>query len=245
MVIIGKSGCGKTRMLASILPGISSDIRTVLIATVVRNVPLHLAIRDYFRERGIYCGISHDPSEMRTYVDMAERVGSVSLSRQGLIIFDDFNTGRATGPYWEFIIHAFTKLRNNGWNFILVSQQPSFVPTIVRNCTTVRALFDCYSKSALQTFTKDVADRIPDRHAYDMLLDYIRSVPYTYVLVQEHPFEVSAGKMDDFKVVMDSKDVIIPTLHDLMKEMGVTNVGELGAKSAMLQAKAGNTSDLL
>lgn len=243
MVIIGKSGCGKTRMLASILPGISTSIRTVVIATVVRKVPLHEAIKEYFNKKGFFSGIAHDPMEMRAFVTLCEDLGQVTIAKQGLIIFDDFNTGRATGPYWDFTIHAFTKLRNTGWNFILLSQQPSFVPTIVRNCTTVRALFDCYTKSALQTFTRDVIDRIPDRKAYDTCLDYIQSVPYTYLLVQEHPFCVSAGKLESFRPVMDERQVIMPTLHDLMREMGVHSKEELDEKSAQLQIKAGNTSE--
>lgn len=245
MTIVGKSGCGKTQMLASILPGISPSIKTVIIATVVKNVPVHLAIKEYFTKKGIYSAISYDPMELRGFVEYAEKIGHVSLERQGLIIFDDFNTGRATGPYWEFIIHAFTKLRNSGWNFIILSQQPSFIPTIVRNCTTSRILFDCYSKSALSTFTRDVVDRIPDRGAYDTLLDYIQKVPYSYVLVQEHPFEVSAGSLDKFRPVMNENIVMMPTLRELMSEMGVKSREALDTKSARLQAQAGNTAPQL
>lgn len=245
MTIIGKSGCGKTRMLASILPGISPSIKTIVIATVIKGVPLHIAIKNYFQKKGLLCGIEYEPDTLRRFVQMAEEYGQVSLDKQGLIIFDDFNTGRATGPYWDFTIHAFTKLRNSGWNFIILSQQPSFVPTIVRNCTTSRVLFDCYSKSALTTFTRDVADRIPDRNAYNSLLEYIQRIPYSYILIQEHPFEVSAGSLDKFKPVMNESIVMIPTLHELMTEMGVKTREQLDKKSASLQLQAGNTATQL
>ena len=242
MAIIGKSGCGKTRMLASILPGISDSIKTVLIATIIKGVPLHEGIVNYFRVRGARCGIGNTPDEMQTAVTGLEATGEVTLRRQGLIIFDDFNDGRAIGPYWNFVIHAFTKLRNSGWNFIIITQQPTFIPTIVRNCTTSRVLFDCATRSALTGFTKDVSDRISDRDGYDLLLDYIRRIPYTYILVQEHPFEVCAGKLNEFKVVMDQSSVKIPTLKELEKEMGVTSVKDLNEESQRSQIKAGNNN---
>ena len=245
MTIVGKSGCGKTQLLASVLPGISPEIRTIIIATAVRNVPLHLAIKKFFSSRGVFCGISHDPEEMRAFVEMSERLRHVTPDKQGLIIFDDFNTGRATGPYWDFTIHAFTKLRNSGWNFIILSQQPSFIPTIVRNCTTGRVLFDCYSKSALTTFTRDVADRITDRKAYDALLSYIQRVPFTYLLVQEHPFTVSAGTLGNFRPVLTEREVIMPTMRDLMHEMNVTTPQQLRTKSSQQQKEAGNTAEEL
>jgi ABC-type dipeptide/oligopeptide/nickel transport system ATPase component len=242
MAIIGKSGCGKTRMLAEILPSISDSIDTVIIASVMAGVPLHNAIVKYFNAiPGKVAGISHSPDEMREIVDQCEELDEVNPEHQGLIIFDDFNTGKATGPYWDFTIHAFTKLRNNGWNFIIIAQQPQFIPTIVRNCTTARVLFDCYCKTALTTFTKDVADRISDRNAYDTMIDYIRACPYTYMLVQEHPFEISAGTLGKTKSVIRENSVNIPTLRELEREMHVNSRRGLDTKSREAQVNAGNT----
>jgi len=245
MAIIGKSGCGKSEMLASILPGIAPVFKTVLIATVIHNSPVHLAIRDYFRKKGVYCGISESPTELRRYVDVAEQMEVVTMAAPGLMIFDDFNVGKATGEYWDFVVHAFTKLRNSGWHFIIIAQQPSFLPTIVRNCTTARVLFDCYSKSAITSFTKDIIDRVPNRIALATLMDYIKRVQFTYILVRENPFEVSVGKGNQTRTVLTEHDVVVPTLKDLMKEMGATSPTELDAVSKRAQIEAGNTSHLL
>ena len=242
MTIIGKSGCGKTEMLASILPGISLDIKTIFIATVIKDAPAHIAIKNYFLSHGVYCGITHDPFELRASFNMAADNQRVSLNRPGLVIFDDFNTGRATGPFWDVTIHAFTKLRNNGWHFILLAQQPSFVPTIVRNCTTARVLFDCYSKSALTSFTRDVKDRVSDQSAYEGLIEYIQKIPYSYMLVRERPFDISAGKGGNIRSVINGSSVVMPTLQELMNEIGVKSKAELDTKSKMLQREAGNDS---
>jgi hypothetical protein len=242
MAVIGKSGCGKSRAIAAVLPGISDSIDTILIATIVKDVPLHLAIQKYFNDKGKFCVITHDPYEAREFVDMAQELGEVTEKKQGLLLVDDFNDGRSSGPYWDFVVHAFTKLRNNGWNFIIAAQQPQFLPTIVRNCTTQRMLFDCYSKTAFTTFTRDVADRVPDQGAYDTLLDYIRAVPYTYMMIREHPFEISAGKLDKFKPVMNEHNVDIPTLSEIEREMGVSGRHEIDMKSRGLQRRAGNTA---
>jgi ABC-type dipeptide/oligopeptide/nickel transport system ATPase component len=242
MIVIGKSGCGKTRFLASILPGLSDAIQTVLVASIIKDVPLHKAIVDYYRKKGIRTGTANSPEEIKVAVNVLEARGEVTLEKQGLIIFDDFNNGKSTGPYWDFVIHAFTKLRNSGWNFIIMAQQPSFLPPIVRTCSTCRVLFDCYSKSAFTTFAKDVMDRLPNRDMFRVLVRYLQEVPFSYILVQEHPFEIGAGTLDKCKTVINKNMVKMPSVEALEKELGVPNLQELDAKTKALQIKAGNNN---
>lgn len=246
MTIVGKSGCGKTEMLANVLPGISKSIKTIVIATVVKNAPAHNAIVNYFDgHNGRRCGVCADPDKLYELTERAEDTGEVSLSKQGLLIFDDFNIGKATGKYWEFTVHAFTKLRNSGWNFIIIAQYPTMIPPVVRNCTTARVLFACPKKSALTSFTQDVAERVPDRPAYDAALRYIMEVPYTYMMVQDAPFQISVGKGSKMKPLITQRDVIIPTLRDLLSELKVSTRSELDEKTKRLQKETGNTSEYL
>jgi ABC-type dipeptide/oligopeptide/nickel transport system ATPase component len=242
IAIIGKSGCGKTRLLTEMLPHLSPDIGTVIVATVIRNNPHHLAIVDYFKRKHCMTGITHDPQELMQFTKMSEHLGHVTMAKQGMIIFDDFNVGRTTGPYWDMIVHAFTKLRNMGWNFIILAQQPSFIPTIVRNCTTARIFFDCYSKSARDTFLKDFIERVRDPLVMKTLMTYIQAVKYSYLLVQEDPFEVSAGFLNRIRPVLSKGTVVIPSLKDIMKEMNVKSMEDLEKKSKALQIDAGNTA---
>lgn len=243
--IIGKTGCGKTYLLASILPLISDKIETVFIATAIDNVPVHKAIREYFRNRGIYCEIAKTPNEALNLVEEAVKRGYVTLQKQGLLIFDDFKDGSEKGPYWKFTVHAFNTYRNHGWNFIILAQQPKQLDTDIRNNTTMRIFFNCYSVHAVRAFSDDIAARVPDQEAFDKLIEYTQSVPYSYVMVRDNPFEVSAGKLLDIKTALTSKDVVIPTLNDLMKEMGVRSPAQLEKKSAEAQMEAGNTSRLV
>lgn len=246
MSVIGKSGCGKTQMLCSILDGISNDFRTVIIATVT-NTPFHDSIIAWFKRRGCISGKITNPDELIGYTEVAHRTGEVSHQKPGLIIFDDFNRGNQSVhcPYWRAVVHCFTKLRNEGWHFIIVAQQPSYLPTIVRNCTTARILFDCYTQSALETFTRDVRDRIPDVYAFKQLLQWVRSVPYSYLLIQEHPFTVSAGRLNNARLVMDAQSVRVPTFTELMHEMHVRSPEELEQKAKAAQIDAGNTAEEL
>jgi hypothetical protein len=245
IVMIGKSGCGKTRLLTEMLPTISPKVRTVIIATVIHNNQHHNAIVNYYKAKNCVTGVTHNPDELAQFVKMCEAYKHVNLNKQGLIIFDDFNVGKKTGPYWDCIVNAYTKLRNDGWNFILLAQDPAFIPPIVRNNTTGRIFFDCYSKSARTTFLKDFRDRIPDERVLDLLTTWIRTIQYSYLLIRDNPFEVSAGELSDVKTVVKGDSVIAPTLNELMDELGVDSYQELKEKAYALEAKAGNTSSKL
>jgi len=179
-VIIGKSGSGKTRLLTEILPLISDRIKTIVIATVIRGNPMHQAIVDYFnKKRGYIAGIIHTPEELHQFINECEKLNHVSLEgNQGLIVFDDFSY-KYGDTYTQFMIHAYTRLRNAGWHFITMCQYPTMLPPVIRNNSTFRIFFDNYSKSALDCFQKDIIDRVSSVDALTTLIHYIRSVLYT------------------------------------------------------------------
>lgn len=244
MTVIGKSGCGKTVFLANVLPYMSENIKTVVIASAIEGVGVHRAMRDHFNrpKEGRLCSIHYDPLALREYIRTLNSNGIVSLHDQGMLIFDDFNRGKATGPYWEFVIDAFTKFRNLGWNMIILAQQPSFIPTIVRNNTTIRVLFDCVTKSAVQCFTKDMTDRVADIGVLNELVRYVRSIPYSFMVVKEGPFEVCAGKIGHVQPVMTDTKVYMPTLMQIRQALGASSMADARQKARIAQLRAGNTS---
>jgi energy-coupling factor transporter ATP-binding protein EcfA2 len=245
-VIIGKSGSGKTRLLTEILPLISDRIKTIIIATVIRGNPMHQAIVDFFnKKRGYISGIIHTPEELHQFINECEKLNHVSLEgNQGLIVFDDFSY-KYGDNYTQFMIHAYTRLRNAGWHFITMCQYPTMLPPVIRNNSTFRIFFDNYSKSALDCFQKDIVGRVASIDALSTLIHYIQSVPYTYLLQQENPFTISAGKLLDVKKILTSTDLDEPSLDQIEKELGVKSKDELKKRTAYLQRQAGNTSTLL
>lgn len=242
IMVIGKSGCGKTNFIVSLIPHLSDDIDTYIVASVIRDAPAHKSIVEYCQNQGHIAGTCNSPDELRQAIIKCKDEGFVTPARQGMIIFDDFNIGCPRGEFWDATIDAFTKGRNNGWNFIIIAQYPTFIPPIIRNNTTCRVLFDCYSDYAGAAFLKDIRTRLPDIDAYHTLVKYTQSVPYTYIMVQDRPFTLAAGSLDKAKIVMDERSVKIPTMNEIMSELKVKTPEELDKKTAYLQAKAGNTS---
>lgn len=64
-------------------------------------------------------------------------------------------------------------------------------------------------------------------------------------MVQEGPLEVSIGKGLEIRKVMTESSVIVPTMKDLMTEMGAGSPEELSKMSAEMQKKMGNTATQL
>lgn len=248
MTIIGSTGSGKTRFIKALIPSLDDRIRTILIATQVRGNPDHLDIKKSFRQQSDdrYCGITGDAGELEAAMDQMSTGHDplVSPRRPGLLIMDDFYIAHQSGTRHEedFAVRVVARYRNYGWNFISIAQDPTMIPVSIRNNANTRVLFACTSKSALANFNKDVLDRVPSEVVYHRLIDYIRSVPYTYVMVRERPFDVSAGSLDKPRRVMTENAVDVPTLDELMAELGVKSEKDLARRAASLQRGVGNNS---
>lgn len=243
-MICGKSGCGKTSLLAQLIPGISQNIKFICIASMVYHNPFHLAIQDWCSGRKKTCVINDNPERIRAFVDGLHRYNMlIPGKKEMLMIFDDFSIHNRSGSEPEnLVVEAFTRWRNLGVNIIIICQDASMVATSCRNCTNMRILFSSASKTALHTFMKDIVDRVPDPLVLQDLVRYIISVPYTYILVRENPLDVSVGKGTDIKKVMTEKSVIVPTYQELMHQMGASNPSQLKTLGASMQLRMGNTA---
>lgn len=246
-MMCGKSGCGKTSLLAQLIPGISDDIRFICIATLVYRNPFHLAIKEWAEKTKRVCVINDDPDKIREFVTTLHRRNWLIPGRQELLlIFDDFSIhNRSTSRYENLVVEAFTRWRNLGVNIIVVCQDASMVATSCRNCTNLRLLFNSASRIAIHTFLKDVVDRVADSGVLDDLVKYITSVPYSYILVQENPLQVSVGKGVDVTNIMTEHSVSVPTYQELMHEMGAGSTQQLEALSESMQKEMGNTAPQL
>lgn len=243
-MLCGKSGCGKTSLMAELVPSVSDKIKFICIATMVYRNPFHLALQEWARKTKRICVINDDPQKIRFFVTQLHRTGwLVPGDKELLLIFDDFSiNGRSGSKPENLVVEAFTRWRNLGVNIIIVCQDASMVATSCRNCTNMRALFNSASRSALWTFGKDVMERIPDQSVYNNLIRYISSTPFSYILVQENPLEVSIGKGLQIRKVMTGSSVSVPTYRELMREIGANSPEELEKMSTEMQKKMGNTA---
>lgn len=246
-LICGKSGCGKTSLMAQLIPGIAKEIKFICIATVVHRNPFHLAIQKWADQNKKSCVISSSPDKIREFVVSLHDGGwLIPGKRELLLIFDDFSIHNRSGSQHEnLVVEAFTRWRNLGVNIIIVCQDSTMVAPSCRNCTNMRILFNSASRSAIHTFTKDVIDRVPDQNIMMDLIKYITSIPYSYILIQEGPLEVSIGKGNETRKIMTEHEVMVPTYHEIMKEIGATNKTDLKKKSIQMQLGMGNTSSKL
>lgn len=246
-MLCGKSGCGKTSLMAELIPGISDSIRFICIATMVYRNPFHLAIKEWCEKTHRICVISDDPERIRYFITQLHRNELLIPGEQELLlVFDDFSINNRSGSRHEnLVVEAFTRWRNLGVNIVIVCQDASMVATSCRNCTNMRVLFNSASKTAMHTFIKDVIERVPDAHAFQGLVKYIMSTPYTYILVRDSPLDISVGKGTSMKKVMDESSVDVPTYEELMKEIGVSSERELSEKSKEMQKSIGNTAEEL
>jgi hypothetical protein len=244
MMMCGKSGCGKTQLMAELIPYISDRIVTVIIATKVKENPFHQAIKDWCKRTGRCCGIVNDPNALQMTVERLRSQGFiVRCKKELLLIFDDFAiNGRSDKKSENAVVTAFTQWRNVGINIVVVCQDASMVATQCRNCTNVRVLFASASKDAIRTFMKDVQDRVYAPELLKDLVKYIGSVPYSYVMVKEGPLEVCVGKGTSMSLVMTDKSVEVPTYEDLMSELGASSMPEARQIAFDEQRRAGNTA---
>lgn len=242
-MLCGKSGCGKTSLMAELIPGISEQIKFICIATMVYNNSFHLAIKDWAKRNHRICVISDDPAAIRNFVTQLHYQGHLVPGEQEmLLIFDDFAIhNRSDRPRQNLVVEAFTRWRNLGVNMVVVCQDVTMVAPNCRNCINMSILFNS-NAAARYNFNKAFYDLIPDKPAYEQVMRYITSVPYSYVLIRYNPFEISVGKGTRIRRVMDDKSVVVPTYRELMSEIGAGTPAELESMSMRMQRSIGNTA---
>jgi len=244
LIVIGKSGCGKSQLVAQLLQFISKSIKYIFIATLLEGNQFHKDIQTWAKQHKIYCRVSHSPEELMGAIDLARERRLVDIGKdEGLLLCDDFSiNNRSRAIYEDFVVHAFTRFRNYGWHFIIISQDPTMIATSVRNCSTSRILFNCASRSSTNTFIRDIDDEITTKPEFKTLLKYIKVIPYSYIFVKEAPIEVYIGKGLVQRKVMDLNEVSLPTYEEILNELGVSSAKQLTKKAVQTQKDMGNTA---
>lgn len=246
LLMIGKSGCGKSYLSKLLMGRLSPTIKTLIIATSVSGVPYHDQILREYSARGATVARCHEADYFTDQVEICRKNRVVTPNQPGLIIFDDFTDIKvARGPCFNAMAFAATKLRNQGWHMIFITQDIGRLPIPVRSSSTAQIFFDSYSRSNIRLFFQDIVDRLPDPRLKPLLIRFIRNQPYRYLMTRQYPFDVCVGRGLTYHKVADEKDVVVPTVEGILGELDVESMEELEDKTKRLQRKAGNTSENL
>lgn len=238
MGVYGGSGTGKSVFVRSLIPFLSPEYKNVILATRLINAHAHELLKRDFEATGRKFLQTNSPTELVLIVTEAQRRGRISPNKPALLIFDDFNAGKITGPYADALQLAFMQWRNNGMSNIVISQRPSWIPPIVRNNCNCNVAFNLRSKIATQHFFEDLVGEVPDTNVFADLVRYTKRVPHTYIMVRQGPFDVSAGNLGNYRVAMTDESVMVPTISEIRRQIG----RDVEPAAAELQRRAGNTA---
>jgi hypothetical protein len=244
MIICGTSGCGKTSLMAQLVPGISDTVKFITIASRVKGNDFHLAVKKWAESKHMIYVWHDDPIKLAAYIEALHDGGFLIKDEQEmLLIFDDFAPPATLSKdkRVQLVVRAFTTWRNYGLHLIVVCQNASMVPQDSRNCLTLRMMFESDARP-MQNFRDGFIGLLPDKDVYHNLEKYVCCVPWTYICYRKKPLEIGIGKGTSIRKVMDQNNVDIPTYNELMKEIGAVTPHDLDTMTMKMQKKIGNTA---
>lgn len=138
IVIVGKSGTGKTLLLNHLIP--KQKLKNIIITSVIRDNDCHKAIFDWADKKGIDACVVNTLADAQSAVNIAARKHDLlkyepqkQVQQHSALVFDDFSTYRSgrDNSFNNFAIICFSTLRNKGFSMYFVTQDYSNVPTLV------------------------------------------------------------------------------------------------------------------
>lgn len=163
IVIVGESGSGKTVLLNALVP--MFNVQNIIICTVIENNDVHWTIYKWATTKGLDACIVTDLAAAEEAVDIAHRKfinhGS-DFHYHTLIVLDDFSAYRngRDNNLNNFAIRVYSTKRNSGFSFILVTQDYSNVPTLVRTNVSHIFVFPFNNHHGLVQLKSDVKNRM-------------------------------------------------------------------------------------
>jgi len=158
MFIVGKSGCGKSSILLSVIMKVR-DISNLIVCTLISGNPVNELISQHCKQNGItYTEINEIDNAMDQMTDIVENGKKPKDKPYTLIIFDDWNanTTKRDDPYTKMKNEVFSKWRNKKCSIIEVVQSYTMISTLLRTNITAFIMFPMNDKYAIQNARKDV-----------------------------------------------------------------------------------------
>lgn len=144
--IVGHSGSGKTMILRDLVPMFYAQC--IILCSVVKFNPVHLAIFLWAKARQIRMGIYNSVERADAAVSaLVQEYQAMEPEEQkqfhNLLVSDDFTNyqQRREDRFNNFLIKAFSLLRNMNFSMVCVTQDYSNIPTLVRSNLRIIIIF--------------------------------------------------------------------------------------------------------
>ena len=160
-LILGCSGSGKSHLLTCLVPDLTEDTKVLIVATRVKNNPMHLALMRYAEKRGWYHAIIDTPEILITTLNRLVKEEKLGPGKAGCVIFDDFDAQRGHKQYEAAIDQVVSQFRNHNVNIFIITQSPQNVSTVARNNCGAVISFLLQNRTSKQVCDWDIP--VPDK----------------------------------------------------------------------------------
>lgn len=184
--IIGCSGSGKSHVLLSLIPQIA-NLSQIIICSLITNNPVYDAIERYCESQNpsIEFAVLNDPQTATATIE--EMIENKPEKTNGFIILDDFST-QASGrndPYNKCAAEVSALLRNYGYHSAFITQSATNIPTLFRNNSNVRIVFQMNDTYAIQSIRRDMigCGVVKDREEFDELYKLVQETEHAFLMM--------------------------------------------------------------
>ena len=181
--IVGASGSGKTRILLSIIPLINNLSHVVVCSKIVGG-SVYQAIKRWCDANNINYAFASDPIEGSEVVE--SMVNEKGDDTWGLIVMDDMTRMSASREdiYNKFTSMCFSMLRNYKCHMIMITQNATNIPTLVRTNTSLKICFEMKNVHAIRSFRSDFESATGHPgYVFDELYSAIRNKKHSFILI--------------------------------------------------------------
>lgn len=200
--IIGKSGCGKTYYLLTLIPQIKISQLAIFSAL---DIPIYTEIKKYCEDNDIqfYKVTTIEEAEPTLY----EMIENKPKQTYGLIIYDDWNVDMTTSrnnKYQKIMNRTNGIYRNYHYHQVYITQSAMMISTLSRNNCNLRVIFSMNDTYALDSIKKDF-ENITGRKKEDfefLYQNYINKTPHSFLqIVDEKIFIYIPNKTKSLELV--------------------------------------------
>lgn len=242
-LLVGPAGSGKTQLLLALVPQLTDTIKYVFLVTEIMGNLIHQSVLKWCNDNKIKGQMVYTPDAFDRNISELISKKALTPDKQAAIIFDDFSKSKA---YIELVTHALATLRNSKCHFFVLTQSITPVPTPMRQNLNTMVWFKQNTKSQLDTIEKDLVlpECIESDQLKALLNEWLDLIPHNYIFMTRNPWAIGAGNDVSYRMLpIDRSAISIPTVHRVLKDLGVRTIRAARAKGKQIEQGLGNDSD--